>query len=116
MKLSHIFIIMAAALASTPECFADQAKVEAPVQLSDLMVSIPRPTYPVEAKLRHITGSGMCDIVFRPETGVVTRVTVLQSSGSKLLDNAAVTAFMQWRARPGKVSHMHVPFTFTFAR
>ena len=36
---------------------------------------------------------GICDIVFRPETGTVTHVTVLQSTGSKLLDNAAVKAF-----------------------
>ena len=58
----------------------------------------------------------MCDVVFHPETGILKHVTVLESSGSKLLDDGAVKAFSHWRARPGKISHIHVPFTFTFAK
>jgi TonB family protein len=90
--------------------------VTVPFELRWYMLSMPRPAYPKEARERHITGRGICDIVFRPETGTVTHVTVLQSTDSKLLDNAAVKAFIRWRARLGKISHARVPFTFTFGR
>jgi TonB family protein len=81
-----------------------------------LMLSMPRPRYPEETLRRHITGSGRCELLFDVHTGRVTRVTVLESSGSKILDDAATSVYYRWRARPGKVSRMRVPFTFTFAR
>jgi TonB family protein len=81
-----------------------------------IMLSMPRPQYPEEALRRHITGSGRCELIFNPNTGRVTRVTVIESSNSKLLDDAAAKTYFRWRAQPGKVSRMRVPFTFTFAR
>jgi TonB family protein len=92
-----------------------EADVTVAPEVRGIMLSMPRPTYPVEAPNRHITGRGMCEILIVPKTGIVTHVTVLQSTGSKVLDDAAVNAFSRWRARPGKVSRIRVPFTFTFA-
>jgi TonB family protein len=106
-------LILALLLAAVSHARAIEADVTVPFELRWYMLSMPRPTYPVGARQRHITGKGICDIVFRPETGTVTHVTVLQSTGSKLLDDAAVKAFSRWRARPGKISHARVPFTFT---
>ena len=77
---------------------------------------MPRPEYPHEARKNGITGRGMYQVLFRPDTGVVIRVTVLESTGSKLLDQAAIKALSQWRARPRKLSRAHVPFTFTFVQ
>jgi TonB family protein len=109
-------LILALLLAAVSHARAIEADVTVPFELRWYMLSMPRPTYPVEARQRHITGKGICDIVFRPETGTVTHVTVLQSTGSKLLDDAAVKAFSRWRARPGKISHARVPFTFTVGK
>ena len=80
------------------------------------MLSMPRPQYPEEARKRLIMGSGMCELTFELDTGRVTRVIVIESSGSKLLDDAAVRTYLRWRARPGKMTRMRVPFTFTLAR
>ena len=38
------------------------------------------------------------------------------SDFGQLLDDAAAKTYFRWRARPGKVTRMSVPFTFTFAR
>ncbi len=72
-------------------------------------------TYSLAAE-PHITGRGLYDVFIDPPTGVVTRVTVAQSTGSKILDGAAVNAFLRWRARPGKLSRLRVPCTFTLRK
>ncbi|PYJ79337.1 MAG: hypothetical protein DME69_05200 [Verrucomicrobia bacterium] len=36
-----------------------------------------------------------------------------QSIGSPILDNAATSAFRQWRFKPGTVSKVKIPITFT---
>jgi TonB family protein len=115
MKLP--FFVIAAAIACTPQCFAVQPKVETSVHhITDLMVSMPPPEYPLEARRKLIVGRGVYQLIVRPETGVVTRVTVLQSTGSNILDAAAVKAFSRWRARSGRISRMQVPVTFSLVR
>jgi TonB family protein len=109
-------IIVAVALVATLlSAFGADADVTVPPKVRALMLRMPRPTYPYEAYARRITGRGMCEIDMDSATGVVTRVVVVQSTRSRLLDEAAVKAFSQWRARPDKISRIRVPFTFTFA-
>jgi TonB family protein len=119
MYSPHRLLIVAAALfviAARGQLLAGQPRVATSVQLQDIYLRMLRPEYPREAREKGITGSGMYQVIFQPDTGVVTRVTVLESTGSKLLDQAAIKALSQWRARPGKLSRAHVPFTFTFAQ
>jgi len=78
-----------------------------------LAVSAPRPQYPYEARSRKITGSGVCVVTVDTGSGSVTDATMAQSIGSPILDNAALTAFRQWRFRPGTVSKVKIPITFT---
>jgi TonB family protein len=108
-------VILALAVFLAPHYpLAAQSKVNVPrVTLDQLMLAAPKPEYPVGARARHITGHGVFDVWFRSETGVVTHVDVLQSTGSKLLDDAAVKGLSGWRAKPGKLSHMHIPVNFT---
>jgi TonB family protein len=103
-------------LASISPAVPVEPDATVPPEAHAVMLSMPRPQYPEEALRRHITGSGRCELIFNPDTGRVTRVTVIESSGSKLLDDAAAKTYFRWRARPGKVSRMRVPFTITFAR
>ena len=59
----------------------------------------PPPKYPAEAKARHFTGSGVFTLHVRPD-GHVERVDTIQSIGHPILDDAATTAFRQWRFHP----------------
>ena len=73
----------------------------------------PHPQYPYEARSRHITGSGVCIVNVDPGSGNVTGASMSQSVGNPILDNAALSAFRQWRFRPGTVSKVRIPITFT---
>jgi protein TonB len=78
-----------------------------------LAVNAPRPQYPYEARSRRIMGSGVCVVTVDPGSGSVTEASMTQSIGSPILDNAALSAFRQWRFRPGTVSQVRIPITFT---
>ena len=84
---------------------ASQAKAQA--------ISMPRPEYPYEARSRKITGSGVCVVTVDPGSGSVTDATMAQSIGNPILDNSAVSAFRRWRFKPGTVSKVKIPITFT---
>jgi protein TonB len=73
----------------------------------------PRPQYPYEARSRKITGSGICVVEVDPGSGSVTSASMAQSIGNPILDNSAVSAFRQWRFKPGSVSNVRIPITFT---
>ncbi len=78
-----------------------------------LAVSAPRPEYPYEARRAKITGNGIAMMVVDPANGVVTDVMMSESTGSQVLDNAAITGFRRWRFKPGTASQVKVPITFT---
>jgi TonB family protein len=78
-----------------------------------LAINSPRPQYPYEARSRHVTGSGVCVVTVDPGSGNVTGASMTQSIGNPILDNAALSAFRQWRFRPGTVSQVRIPITFT---
>ena len=80
-----------------------------------LAVYAPRPQYPYEARSHHVTGSGMCVVEVDTASGNVTSATMVQSIGNPILDNAAVSAFRNWRFKPGTVSKVRIPITFTMA-
>jgi periplasmic protein TonB len=80
-----------------------------------LAISAPRPQYPYEARRARITGSGVILVRVDASSGAVTSVSVSQSTGSSLLDNAATDAFRRWRFKPGTVTSVRIPVTFTLA-
>jgi protein TonB len=80
-----------------------------------LAVNAPRPEYPYEARSRHVMGSGVCVVSVDMGSGSVTDATMAQSIGNPILDNAALSAFRRWRFKPGTVSKVKIPITFTMA-
>jgi len=77
-------------------------------------VYAPRPGYPYEARSRRIMGSGVCVVTVDTASGRVTDATMAQSIGNSLLDDSALSAFRQWRFRPGAVApKVKIPITFT---
>jgi protein TonB len=78
-----------------------------------LAISAPRPEYPYEARRQRTTGDGIVAMTIDPLTGRVTDVSMSKSTGSSYLDNAALTGFRKWRFKPGTVSAINCPVTFT---
>ncbi len=76
-------------------------------------VSAPRPEYPYEARRSKLTGSGVCLMTVDTASGAVTSAEMATSTGSPILDNSATSAFRRWRFKPGTVSKVRTPITFT---
>jgi TonB family protein len=76
-------------------------------------LTAPRLEYPYEARRQKITGSGIAALTVDPVSGSVTSVMMEVSTGSPVLDNAAVTGFHRWRFKPGTVSKVKLPITYT---
>jgi TonB family protein len=76
-------------------------------------LSAPRPEYPYEARRQKITGDGIVLMNVDPATGSVTSASMSKSTGNVFLDNAAIAGFKRWRFRPGTVSTVTCPVTFT---
>jgi TonB family protein len=75
----------------------------------------PSPQAPDEAVKQHLTGKGAYLLHFDQTTGTVTDVTVVQSAGSPLLDEAAIAAFRQWHEDPNCAKEATVTMTFAAA-
>jgi TonB family protein len=78
-------------------------------------LNAPRPEYPYEARRQKITGSGRAVMSVDPGSGSVTDVRMSTSTGSAFLDNAAIAGFRRWRFKPGSVSTVTCPVTFTLS-
>ena len=76
-------------------------------------LNAPRPQYPYEARRSKIMGNGIVGMTIDSATGNVTEVSMWKSTGSPYLDDAATSAFRRWRFKPGSVSKVQVPITFT---
>ena len=88
------------------------------VTKQQMWVAMPEPGYPLEARKNRLTGRGLFSLKIRPATYTVSKVTVLESTGHKLLDDAAIRALSRWRGRlnslMSRVDHVRIPVTFTF--
>ena len=89
-----VILLIAASAAAAPARPSVQ-------QIMSWRVATPYPEYPAEARARGVTGSGMFKIHFIRKTGTVRSVQILQSTGDKAQDAAAVTAFKHWQFKPG---------------
>jgi TonB family protein len=77
-----------------------------------LAIVAPPPRYPVDTHGRHPIGHGVVLMHVDRKTGWVISAKMQQSTGNKLLDDAAIAAFSQWRFRPGSAAYIHSPITF----
>jgi TonB family protein len=75
-------------------------------------IMAPRPEYPPAARLQHLTGSGVAVLQVDPRSGQVISAQILESTGHKILDDAALKAFRQWRFKPGTTSEVQVPIRY----
>ncbi len=73
----------------------------------------PRPEYPYEARRQRLTGSGIALLLIDFSTGDVMEVSMLRSTGSAVLHQATISGFRSWRFKPGTVSRVQSPITYT---
>jgi TonB family protein len=83
-------------------------------KVKTVFIAAPRPYYPYEARRGRITGSGLLRI-YVDETGKVTEVKVVKSTGNRFLDDAGLRAFRQWRAKPGNRREVDMPLVFVLS-
>ena len=72
----------------------------------------PRPVYSQAARDRHLSGTGTFVLHFDTATGSVTNVTVQQSTGSAVLNQAAIDAFRQWHEQPNGKKEFTLTISF----
>ena len=78
-----------------------------------LAIHAPRPEYPYEAR-RHARSDQVWPLLtVDPINGAVIDVQMVRSIGNVFLDNAAISGFMRWRFKPGTVSQVQTPITYT---
>ncbi len=88
-------------------------RVSPPGSARVFALNAPRPEYPYEARRGRITGEGIASLTIDPATGRVIEVTMLKSTGSAVLDQAAIAGFRRWRFRPGTPATVRCPITYT---
>lgn len=68
--------------------------------------------YPELARRHHITGSGVY-ILNVDRKGNVTSVSVGASTGSPILDGAAIRSLKRWKFRPGAERMLRIPLSWS---
>ena len=72
----------------------------------------PSAGYPEEAWKKKWTGDGLYELQIN-KNGATTAVTMVKSSGSAVLDQAAKSAFLKWRFKPGVFTRVRVPVSWS---
>jgi protein TonB len=72
-----------------------------------------RPEYPRIARLNRMEGAGVFRLDVDPQTGTVTKVTTVETTGHQVLDDAAIQAFRKWRFAPGVIHAVKIPIRFS---
>jgi TonB family protein len=73
----------------------------------------PRPVYPYEARRQRLTGSCLALLTVDQTSGNVANVLMVRSCDSAILDNSTLDALRRWRFKPGCVTRVQVPITYT---
>ena len=91
-----------------------QAQIGTPEAGQQLPKAIytPRPVYRPEWAKKGLAGKGVVLVTIDQQTGKVTGARMLQSTGNKQLDGAALEAYSQWRFQPGTGSQVQIPIEF----
>ena len=77
----------------------------------------PVPEYPYTMRSKHVEGKGVFELFFDYDSGNMREVRVVISTGSQMLDAAALSTFRKWKAKPHAVkAPILMPVAFTMTR
>jgi TonB family protein len=109
------FCILVFSVYALPFALAQRAPSSPPKQSGKPKAAAlyaPPPKYPKDVQGYRPRGSGIVVMEIDKKTGLVKLARMEKSTGNKLLDDAALQAFSQWRFKPGSASRIHCPITF----
>lgn len=114
-----VAVVCVSPTADLPTADADLGAADLGAVVTEQPVAVrnPRPDYPSAARASGVEGTVML-LVTVSRTGSALRVTIERSSGSELLDRAAVRAVERWRFTPARrggaaiEADVRVPVTF----
>src|ERR1700730_6956079 len=79
----------------------------------EYVVYAPKREYPYAARAKRENGSGVVVVTIDQSDGKVLDAVMAVSTKSKLLDDATLEAFRQWKFRPGTCKKAKIPIAFT---
>jgi TonB family protein len=111
--LREVLLLLAATLASVSSLDAQPAR-PAGQPPPPRAIYTPKPIYRAEWAKQGLTGKGVVLVTIDKQTGNVTGVRMLTSTGNQQLDGAALQAYSQWRFDPRTVavSQLKIPIEF----
>ena len=104
-------LLLAITLISISSLYA-QTGTPAGGQQPPKAIYTPRPVYRPEWAKQGLVGKGVVLVTIDQGTGKVAGARMLQSTGNKQLDGAALEAYSQWRFQPGTGSQVKIPIEF----
>jgi TonB family protein len=104
-------LVPVVALVSLSSLYA-QTGTPAAGQAPPKAIYTPRPVYRPEWAKQGLAGKGVVLVTIDQRTGQVAGARMLQSTGNKQLDGAALEAYSQWRFQPGTGSQVKIPIEF----
>ena len=110
-NVSSFVLVLVLAFVSVCSLHA-QNRAPAAGQQPPKAIYTPRPVYRPEWAKQGLTGKGIVLVTIDQQTGKVTGARMLQSTGNKQLDGAALEAYSQWRFQPGTGSQVQIPIEF----
>ena len=75
-------------------------------------IASPGVGYPEAAQKANLFGSGLYELQIN-KAGTTTAVAIVKSSRSAVLDQAARSAFLKWRFKPGVFTRVRVPVSWS---
>ena len=112
-KLMREFaVVLVVALISVSSLHAQTGTPAAAPQAPLKAIYTPKPVYRPEWAKQGLKGKGVVLVTIDQQTGKVTGARILQSTGNKLLDGAALEAYAQWRFQPGSPPQVKIPIEF----
>jgi TonB family protein len=69
------------------------------------------PQYAYEVRKSRISGAGRYEVQI-DRSGRPNKVSILKSSGNRILDQEAIQALLAWRFKPGALQTLQVPVTW----
>lgn len=85
-----------------------------PVRDANTLIAMPgnpSPVYPMPDRLTHHEGTAVLIANVKAD-GTIGNIVIEKSSGSRLMDESAATAYKKWRYQPGQAGLARKPFKF----
>jgi protein TonB len=113
MRTCSALFLLACSLSAAASAHAQAVTTGPPRGAVVYAIYAIKPDYPVEAKVRHMQGSGIFQLHIRVD-GTVSSVDMIQTTGYFELDEVSIGAFSKWRFRPpGRPTKVKIPIRFS---